>query len=64
MKPENIPPAKLVTVEVAAQMLSISRSQVYVLFRDGHLESVKIGRSRRIPVAALIACIEELRSAA
>jgi excisionase family DNA binding protein len=32
----------------AAKILNVSRSQVYVLMKDGLLRSLKIGRSRRI----------------
>lgn len=32
----------------AARLLSLGRSQVYVLIAKGELESIKIGRSRRI----------------
>lgn len=43
----------MVTVEEAAECLGIGRSAVYDLMRLGHLPSVKIGRSRRVPVEAL-----------
>jgi excisionase family DNA binding protein len=42
-----------VTVEEAARLLSLNRTKVYALCMRGELRSVKIGRSRRIPVAAL-----------
>jgi len=45
--------ALLLTVEAAAQRLSISRVRVYDMIRTGQIRSVKLGRSRRIPVAAL-----------
>lgn len=64
MKTEHVPTAKLVTVETAAEMLSISRSQVYSLLRAGRLESVKIGRSRRFVVSALNTYVEGLQNAA
>ena len=38
----------LITVRQAANLLNISRSQVYVLLKSGRLGSVHIGRSRRI----------------
>jgi excisionase family DNA binding protein len=38
----------LLTVEEAADRLSLSRSVVYRLMRDHEVEDVKIGRSRRI----------------
>jgi excisionase family DNA binding protein len=43
----------LVSVEEAAQMLSIGRSLVYKLVLSKQVLSVKIGRTRRIPVFAL-----------
>ena len=43
----------LLTPEEAAQTLSIGRSKLYELLRVGSLASVRIGGSRRIPVAAL-----------
>ncbi len=44
---------KLLTVIEAARELGISRSKVYELLADGELPSVRIGRTRRIAVAAL-----------
>ena len=44
----------------AAKILSISRSQVYVLLKAGDLESVQIGRSRRISQDQLIRFINKL----
>lgn len=49
----------LVSVEEAAQMLSIGRSLVYKLVRSKQVLSVKIGRTRRIPVFALEAFIAQ-----
>jgi excisionase family DNA binding protein len=37
----------------AARLLSISRTKVYELMASGQLESVRIGRSRRIPAEEL-----------
>ena len=47
----------LVSVEEAAQMLSVGRSLVYTLVLRRQIASVKIGRTRRIPVHALEAFI-------
>lgn len=44
----------LVTVEAAASFLSVARSTIYSLMDSGHLPFVKLGRSRRVPRAALI----------
>ena len=43
----------LLTVEEAARLYSVSRSTLYVLIQRGEIQSIKIGASRRIPVAAL-----------
>ena len=52
----------LVTAEQAATSLSICRTKVYELLRNGELESVRIGTSRRIPAAALAEYVERLRA--
>ncbi len=44
----------------AAKILSISRSQIYVLLKSGELESVQIGRSRRISQDQMIRFINKL----
>ena len=54
----------LLTPDEAALRLSMSRSAFYQLLLSGRIASVKIGRSRRIPVAALDAFIERLEEAA
>ena len=43
----------LLTPEEAADRLALPRTTSYELIRTGELRSVKIGRARRIPVAAL-----------
>ncbi len=43
----------LLTVEEAARLYSVSHSTLYVLIQRGELQSIKIGASRRVPVAAL-----------
>jgi excisionase family DNA binding protein len=42
----------LLTVRKAADVLSVSRSRVYELLYAEQLDSVKIGRSRRVALAA------------
>lgn len=49
-----------VTAEEAAEMLGIGRSAVYDLMRSHALPSVKIGRSRRIPLASLREYVDNL----
>ena len=53
----------LLSVEEAAQRLHIGRSTVYTLVAQNHLESVKIGKLRRIPAAALDDYVAALRDA-
>lgn len=49
MKPTNDHTPKLAfTVQEAARLLSLSRSHVYELIQSGKIDSIKIGRSRRI----------------
>ncbi len=43
----------LLKVERVALALDLSRSQVAEMIATGELPSIKIGRSRRVPVAAL-----------
>ena len=52
----------LLTAEQAAESLAICRTKVYELLRNGELESVQIGASRRIPSAALSEYVERLRA--
>jgi excisionase family DNA binding protein len=56
-------PALLLTPEQAARSLAICRTKVYELLRNGELESVQIGASRRIPAAALTEYVDRLRTA-
>lgn len=49
---------RLLRVEEAAFLASVSRAQIYALIADGQLPSLKIGRSRRIPLAALTRWLE------
>ena len=41
--------ALLLNPEEAAEILGMSRSTIYKLITAGEIQSVKIGRSRRIP---------------
>lgn len=49
------------TTAEAADQLGISRSMVYELLASGELESICIGRLRRIPHEALVAYVGRLR---
>ena len=43
----------LYTPEGAAAKIATGRTTIYALMASGELRSVKIGRSRRVPAAAL-----------
>jgi excisionase family DNA binding protein len=51
----------LLTPQEAAAVLSIGRTKVYELMESGLLESVTIGRCRRVPAEALAPFVEALR---
>jgi excisionase family DNA binding protein len=51
----------LFTIEEAAEVLSVSRSTVYDLVRMRLLDTVLIGRSRRVPASALQNLVDRLR---
>jgi excisionase family DNA binding protein len=53
-------PISLATDKQAACKLSIGRTKVYELLSKGLLRSVRIDRSRRIPVAALVDYVKRL----
>lgn len=53
-------PRVLLTVEAAAERLSISRTTMFTLIKAGAIESVKVGRLRRIPAEAITAYINDL----
>jgi excisionase family DNA binding protein len=50
----------LVSVADAARMLSIGRTAAWELVRKQKIKSVKIGRTRRVPIAAIQDYIERL----
>ena len=47
------PPRLLLTVEEAAERIGICRSNMFKLIRRGEIQSVKVGRLRRVTPAAL-----------
>ncbi|MEU5880872.1 helix-turn-helix domain-containing protein [Spirillospora sp. NPDC047279] len=53
----------LLTVEEAAQRLKIGRTQMYSLITSGEVQSVTIGRLRRIPAECLAAYVSGLLAA-
>ena len=52
----------LYKAEQAAEKLSIGRSRVFELLKSGEIESVSIGKSRRIASDALDAYVAKLRA--
>ena len=52
----------VLTVEEAAERLEVGRTMVYALVRSGDIESIAIGRLRRIPIDALDEFIGRLRA--
>ena len=50
----------LLTPEEAAEVLSIGRSKVYELIGPGHIASVRIDRSRRIPRHVVVEFVAHL----
>ncbi|MCH7907441.1 MAG: excisionase family DNA-binding protein [Chloroflexi bacterium] len=56
-------PRLLLRVEEAAESLGLGRSKVFELIAAGDLESVSIGRARRIPTDALDRFVARLREA-
>jgi excisionase family DNA binding protein len=55
-------PVRLVlTVEEAAERLGIGRTMMYALITAGEVESVRIGRLRRVPTDALERYVSGLR---
>jgi excisionase family DNA binding protein len=52
----------LFTVPEAAQVLSLGDSKTWELIAAGELESVRIGRARRVPRDALDRYVESLRT--
>jgi excisionase family DNA binding protein len=64
MSPSESSTARLLlTVEEAAKRLGVGRTLMYTLVKDGEVESVQIGRLRRIPADALFRYLEQLRAA-
>lgn len=50
----------LVTPEEAARRLSLGRTTIYELMASGELQSVSVGRCRRVPVSELRSFVERL----
>ncbi len=52
------------TIEQVAEKLQVTRQAVHNWIKEGRLDSIKIGRSRRIPTSALVRLLEQSRQAA
>jgi excisionase family DNA binding protein len=67
MAPEDIGDSQhdglLLTVEEAAKRLRLGRTLVYRLISSGELESVTVGRLRRVPAECLTEYVATLRRA-
>jgi excisionase family DNA binding protein len=55
-------PRLLFTVEEAARRLNIGRTTMYALVSSGAVESITIGRLRRVPSECLDSFVAALRS--
>lgn len=54
----------LLTLEEAAEVLRIGRTRMFALVGRGEVRSVRIGSSRRVPMAAIEEYVERLLGAA
>ncbi len=52
--------ALLVTPAEAATITKLSRSRIYLELATGRLQSIKVGRARRITMSALTTWIEQM----
>ncbi|MEU6054163.1 excisionase family DNA-binding protein [Streptomyces xanthochromogenes] len=60
---DDDPTVALLTVEEAARRLRIGRTYCYQLIRTGQLETVPLGRLRRVPATAVPEFVARLRAA-
>lgn len=51
----------LLTVEEMASVLRIGRNPAYQLVKDGRIQSIRVGRSIRIPRNALVQFVEHTK---
>lgn len=58
----RVPSRLMLTVEEAAESLGVGRTTMYALVRSGRVESIRIGRLRRVPADALNAFVVALRN--
>jgi excisionase family DNA binding protein len=57
--PENIQYARLLRADEVVDLTGWSRAKVYAMAHAGEIPSLRVGRSVRIPLAALERWIEE-----
>jgi len=55
-------PRQMLTVEQAAETLGIGRTTMFALVKSGDIESVRIGRLRRVPADAIDAYFAKLQA--
>ena len=60
---QPLTPRRMLTVEQAAEALGIGRTTTYALVRSGDLDSVKVGRLRRVSATAIHAYTDRLTTA-
>lgn len=56
-------PRELLKVEAAAKRLSVGRTTMFNLIKAGHIETVQVGRLRRVPDTAITDYIAKLTAA-
>jgi excisionase family DNA binding protein len=61
--PERTDRSQLVTMEEACALLSVSRTTIYRLRRDGHLRAAQIGRKLLFRLRDLDAFVDDATSA-
>jgi excisionase family DNA binding protein len=57
---DQVEPRRMLTVEQAAEVLSVGRTTMFALVKSGEIESVRIGYLRRIPADAIDAYVASL----
>jgi excisionase family DNA binding protein len=60
---EERAPRALLSVEQAAEQLSIGRTTMYALVKSGQIKSVRVGRRRLIPAPELPAFVQRITAA-
>ncbi len=60
---KNYSPTKFLTVNEVAFQLSISKSKVYELLKNGSIQAVTMGRSKRVKPADLDRYVEMCKTA-